>query len=76
VPPHTSTLTPLLETSATMVDAHASSNGLSIVGFYQVRCLYELRKRVLKISSCSTFWWWSLVVVVVAVFPADDSVVM
>lgn len=34
---HTSTLAPLLETSATMVDAHASNNGLSIVGLYQVR---------------------------------------
>lgn len=33
---HTCTLAPLLETSATMVDAHATSNGLSIVGFYQV----------------------------------------
>ncbi|CAN0036306.1 unnamed protein product [Pylaiella littoralis] len=32
---HTSTLAPLLETSAAMVDAHAASNGLSIVGFYQ-----------------------------------------
>ncbi|CAM9390340.1 unnamed protein product [Hapterophycus canaliculatus] len=37
---HTSTLAPLLETSAAMVDAHASSNGLSIVGFYQAnQCL-------------------------------------
>lgn len=34
---HTSTLTPLLETSATMVDAYAATAGLSIVGFYQVR---------------------------------------
>lgn len=34
---HTSTLAPLLETSASMVDAHATSNGLSIVGFYQVK---------------------------------------
>lgn len=33
---HTSTLTPLLETSATMVDAYAATAGLSIVGFYQV----------------------------------------
>eukprot|EP00752_Nemacystus_decipiens_P014969 g13328.t1 len=37
---HTSTLTPLLETSASMVDAHAASCGLSIVGFYQAsQCL-------------------------------------
>lgn len=33
---HTATLAPLLDTSAAMVDAHATSNGFSIVGFYQV----------------------------------------
>lgn len=33
---HTSTLAPLLETAATMVDAYASKKGLAIVGFYQV----------------------------------------
>ncbi|CAN0325049.1 unnamed protein product, partial [Ectocarpus fasciculatus] len=32
---HTSTLAPLLETSAVMVDAHAARSGLCIVGFYQ-----------------------------------------
>eukprot|EP00903_Cladosiphon_okamuranus_P009872 g9378.t1 len=37
---HTSTLAPLLETSASMVDAHAAGRGLSIVGFYQAnQCL-------------------------------------
>lgn len=37
---HTSTLAPLLEMSATMVDAHAAKIGLSIVGFYQAnQCL-------------------------------------
>ena len=37
---HTSTLAPLLEMSAAMVDAHAAKVGLSIVGFYQVRSSY------------------------------------
>ncbi|CAN0449082.1 unnamed protein product, partial [Ectocarpus sp. 8 AP-2014] len=37
---HTSTLAPLLETSAVMVDAHAARSGLCIVGFYQAnQCL-------------------------------------
>lgn len=40
---HTSTLAPLLETSAAMVDAYASSNGLSIVGLYQVCGVENLR---------------------------------
>ncbi|CAM9783870.1 unnamed protein product [Scytosiphon promiscuus] len=58
---HTSTLTPLLETSAAMVDAHASSNGLSIVGFYQAnQCLDDNLPGVLaskimdKIDSSQT----------------------
>lgn len=33
---HTSTLAPLLETSASMVEAHANKKGLTIVGYYQV----------------------------------------
>ncbi|CAM9301853.1 unnamed protein product [Ectocarpus sp. 13 AM-2016] len=37
---HTSTLAPLLETSAVMVDDHAARSGLCIVGFYQAnQCL-------------------------------------
>ncbi|CAN0375415.1 unnamed protein product [Ascophyllum nodosum] len=32
---HTSTLSPLLETSAVMVEAYASGKGMSIIGFYQ-----------------------------------------
>lgn len=34
---HSSTLSPLLETSATMVDAYATKKGLAIIGYYQVR---------------------------------------
>lgn len=57
---HTSTLAPLLETSASMVDAHAASTGLSIVGFYQVRSGIVYIRSVFAQSSCFVCHCWGI----------------